>query len=346
MMNFAKWISFSIFIICIYIIWQIKQILLLALTAVVLALTLNILVKKLTDLGLKRIYGILLSIFTLFIIIILFFLILVPSLIFQFQELFTLVPRGINKLLIELDHLKYSIFPDFSDSFPDLQDILIQLQPIFSNLSKKGFDFIFGFFGILLSSLLLLALTLMILVDPLPYKQGFIRLFPMFYRPRINVILNQAKVQLEEWLVDTFIKITSVIVLTFLCLLILQIPLVSAQALLAGILAFIPYIGPTISVIFPMAITFLNSPWIPWLILIIYIAIYQVIDRIIIPKLRINRVNLIPANVIIGEVIFAKFLGLLGLFLAFPLIIISQILIKEILIKDIFDHWQSKQNNR
>lgn len=182
----------------------------------------------------------------------------------------------------------------------------------------------------------------MILVDPLPYKQGFIRLFPSFYRTRINVILHQTKIQLEEWLADTFIKITSVIILTFLCLLILQVPLVSAQALLAGILAFIPYIGPTISVISPMAIAFLYSPWIPWLILIFYITIYQVTDKIIIPKLRQNRVVLIPANVIIGEVIFANFLGLLGLFLALPLIIISQILIKEILIKDIFDHWQIK----
>lgn len=145
MMNFAKWISFSFVIICIYILWQIKQMLLLALTALVLALTLNILVKKLIDLGLKRIYGILLSILTLFAIIILFFLILVPSLISQFQELFTLVPKGINKLILELDNFKYYISPDFSDSLPDLQEILVQLQPIFSNLYKKGFNFILVF---------------------------------------------------------------------------------------------------------------------------------------------------------------------------------------------------------
>jgi predicted PurR-regulated permease PerM len=342
MMNFAKWISFSILIISIYILWQIKQILLLALTAVVLALTLNILVKKLTDLGLKRIYGILLSVVTLFAVIILFFLIVVPSLVSQFQELFTLVPQGINKLILELENIKENISPDFSDSFPTLNEILVQLQPLFTNLYKKGFNFVFGFLGVLLSSLLLLALTLMILVDPLPYKQGFIRLFPNFYRSRINTILNQAKIEIEEWLADTVIKIISVIILTFFCLLILQIPLVSAQALLAGILAFIPYIGPSISVIFPMAITFIYSSWIPWLILILYIAIYQITERIIIPKLRKNRVILISANVIIGEVIFANFLGLLGLFLALPLIIISQILIKEILIKDIFDHWQIK----
>ncbi|MBL1210435.1 MAG: AI-2E family transporter [Geminocystis sp. GBBB08] len=343
-MNFAKWISFIVLIISIYILWQIRQILLLALTAVVFALALNILVKKLMDLGLKRIYGILLSIVILFIIISLFFLILVPSLIFQFQELFTLVPQGINKLILELDNIKYHLSPDLTDSLPDLEKILVQLQPLFNNLYKKGFNVVFSFLGVLLSSLLLLALTLMILADPLPYKQGFIRLFPSFYRSRINTILNQAQISIEEWLADTFIKIISVIILTFFCLLILRVPSVSAQALLAGVLAFIPYIGPSISVITPMAIAFLYSSWIPWVILILYIAIYQITDKIIIPKLRNNRVILISANVIIGEIIFANFLGLLGLFLALPLIIITEILIKEIVIKDIFDNWQITEN--
>jgi predicted PurR-regulated permease PerM len=167
-----------------------------------------------------------------------------------------------------------------------------------------------------------------------------VRLFPYFYRSRINDILLKIKVELEEWLADTFIKIISVFILTFLTLLILKVPLVSAQAFLAGCLVFIPYIGSIFSVISPMAISFLYSDWKSWAILIVYMGIYHSIDKIIIPKLRKNRVILIPANVIIGQIIFANFLGLLGLFLAFPLIIITQILVKEILIKDIFDHWQ------
>jgi predicted PurR-regulated permease PerM len=338
-MNFAKWISFSFVIIFIYIIWQIKQILLLVLTAIVFVLILSIFVKKLVNLGIKRNYAVLLAILSVFIIITLFVILVVPSLLSQFEELFTLLPQGINKLISELNKIKDYLSPDFNNSLPNLNDLLIQFQPFFNSLLQKGFNVIFGFFGALLSGLLLLALTFMILAEPLPYKQGFIRLFPNFYRPRINTILDRSKNELEEWLADTFIKIISVIILSFFSLLILQVPVVSAQALLAGILAFTPYIGPSISVISPMAIAFLSSWWKPWLVLIIYIAIYQIIDRIIIPKLRNNRVMLIPANVIIGEVIFANFFGLLGLFLALPLIIISQIVIEEILIKDIFDHW-------
>ena len=57
-MDLAKWISFSSVIILIYILWQLKKLVLLAFTAIILALTLNILVRKLQSLGIKRNYGV------------------------------------------------------------------------------------------------------------------------------------------------------------------------------------------------------------------------------------------------------------------------------------------------
>lgn len=340
-MNFAKWVSFSIVIILIYVLWQIKKLILLVFTAFILALILNAIVNKLTALGIKRNQGVLLSLFALLCLVILFIILVVPPLFFQFQELFNLVPQGIDKLIFQVNKLKENItLPEISNLIPNLEELLPQIKPLVEDLLTRGINLVSGFLGALLSSLLLLALTLMLLADPLAYKQGFIRFFPHFYRPRVTDIIEQIQAELQEWLTDTFIKIISVTILTFICLLILQIPLVFAQALLAGILAFTPYIGPIISVISPVAIAFIESSWKPWLILIFYIIIYQIVERIIIPKLRKNRVKLIPASVIIGEVVFANFLGLLGLFLAVPLIIISQILIQEILIKDVFDRWK------
>lgn len=343
-MDFAKWISFCSFIILIYIIWQIRRILLLVFTAVVFAITLNLLVDKLCKLGLKRSYGVLLATVSFLIAIAFILIIIIPSLIFQFQELLNLLPQGIDKIILQIEKIRNNLSPEITNSFPTLEELLQQIQPIINDLLNKGFGFISGFLGALLSSLLLIALTLMFLVEPTPYKQGFIRLFPFFYRPRITTILNYTQKNLEEWLTDTFIKIIAVAILTFIVLFILGIPLITVQALLAGILAFTPYIGPTISVTFPMAIAFIYSPWKPWVILIMYVLIFIAVDKIIIPKLRPHRVNLIPANIIIAEVVFASFLGLLGLFLVVPLTIISQILIAEILIKDIFDHWQ--RNNK
>jgi predicted PurR-regulated permease PerM len=339
-MNFAKWISFCLVVICLYVLWQIKQLLLLLLTSVVLAIALNILVRQLQKWGIKRSYGVLISILFLLTLLISSFWLIVPSLTLQFQQLIKLVPQGIQKLIVELNLIKDSLSPELSNSLPNSNQLALQLQPLINELLGRGFSILSGFLGVLLSCLLLLALTLMLLVDPEPYRLGFLRIFPYFYRPRLEQILNLCEHNLEEWLTDIFLKMLIVTVLSFLGLLILGLPLVLAQAFLAGILAFIPYLGPLISVIAPVAIAMLSSRWKPWLVLILYVLIYQLAEKVLIPKLRKEQISLIPVTVIVGEIFFASFLGFLGLFLALPLTIISQILVKEILIKDILDRWQ------
>ncbi|MBE9221845.1 AI-2E family transporter [Cyanobacterium stanieri LEGE 03274] len=344
-MNFAKWVSFSLVIILIYIIWQVKQLLLLALTAVVIAISLNILVVQIRRFGVKRKYAVGVAIFSLLAVIFLFGSLVVPSLVTQFEELSKLVPKGIDKLILELNNLRDSLSLDVVNALPNLDQILAQLRPILNELVSRGFTIVSGFLGLLLSSLLLLALSLMILVDPLPYRSGFIRLFPQFYRSRMDKILVYCERDLQEWLTDTLIRIFSAIILSSFVLFIFGIPLVSVQSLLAGFLVLIPYIGPSISVISPVAIAFITSSWKPWFILLFYIIIYQVIEYAILPKIRKNRVILSPANIIIGEVFFGSLLGVLGLFLALPLTIISQIIVKEILVKDILDKIHSKTEN-
>ncbi len=341
-MDFAKWVSFSAVIIFIYILWQIKKLVLLVFTAMILALVLNIFVKKLSQLGIKRSYGMIISLLALLLTIVLLTILVIPSLFLQFQQLYFLVPQGLQQIIFQADKIKDSFPTQISALIPNFETILSQIQPLIEDLLTKGVSLISGFFGSLLSSLLLLALTLMFLADPIAYEEGFISFCPAFYRKRIKNILDKISRQLEGWLINTFIKIIGVFLLTYICLVIFDIPLVLPQVFLASFLVITPYIGIILSLISPMAIAFLGSPFKPWLILISYFLIDQFIDRILIPRLRNKkqRIRLIPANVIIGEVVFASFLGLLGLFLAIPLTIISQNLIKEILIKDIFDHWK------
>ena len=99
-MNFGTWIGFVIFFVALYILWQTRQLLLLIFTAVVIATSLNILVKSFCRRGIKRVYGVLLSIIILLGVISGFFWIVVPPFINQFQQLAQLIPQGIEKLNI------------------------------------------------------------------------------------------------------------------------------------------------------------------------------------------------------------------------------------------------------
>jgi predicted PurR-regulated permease PerM len=49
--------------------------------------------------------------------------------------------------------------------------------------------------------------------------------------------------------------------MSFTGLSVLQVKLVLAHALLAGLLNFIPNIGPTLSVVFPLIVALQDAPW-------------------------------------------------------------------------------------
>lgn len=60
-MDLSQWLSFSAVIIAIYVIWQIRQILLLVFTSIVLAIALNLIVENFCKLGLRRNYGVMIA---------------------------------------------------------------------------------------------------------------------------------------------------------------------------------------------------------------------------------------------------------------------------------------------
>ncbi len=344
--NFGTWIGFVVFFIALSVLWQIRQLLLLLFTAIVLATSLNILVKKFQQQGLKRIYAIFLSISSLFAVLILFVWIIVPPFIEQFQDLALLVPQGIEKLNSWIDLLSQRLDPQLIDLLPDTEELSRQLQPLIRQFLGGGLSIFYTSLGVLLSILLLLAITLMLLSNPEPYRRGFIRLFPNFYRRRVDEILKLCSQALQGWLVGILFNMVVIAVLSFIGLLLLGIPLALSQAMLAGILTFIPNIGPTLSVIAPMAIALLEDPLKPLAVLVLYVFIQQLESNVLTPLVMAQQVSLLPAITLLSQVFFATFFGFLGLFLSLPLTVVGQIWFKEVIIKDILDGWNGNSQEK
>lgn len=339
-MKFGKWIGFVVLLLSLYILWQIRQLLLLLFTAIVLANALNILVKRLQRSGIKRGYAVLLSVGLLLAISAGFVWVIVPPFVDQLQQLVQLVPQGIEELITWINGLAARLDPNFVASLPKLNQITQQFQPLANQIAGRGLSVFYSSLGILLSLLLLLALSLMLLVDPLPYRQGLIRLFPSFYRRRADEILERCHGALQGWLKGIVFNMSIIAFLSLIVLLVLRIPLALAQAMLAGILTFIPIIGPALSVVPPVAIALLEEPWKALAVLILYIVIQQIDSHVLTPFVIAEQIYPPPAITLLAQVFFATFFGFLGLFLAIPLVIVGQIWFKELLIRDILDHWQ------
>lgn len=340
-MSLGKWIGLFAFILSLYILWQIREVLLLIFAAVVLANALSVLVERFSRAGMKRGFAVLLSVLLSLAILVGFFWLIVPPFATQFQELTRLVPKGIERFSTWLEVLPSHISPQLIEYVPDVDQLIQQLQPLANRLLGGGFTFFSNSLGFLGKFLLVIILTLMFLADPEAYRKSFIRLFPSFYRRRINHILDECTIALRGWLVGILFNMFVIASLSFVGLLILRIRLPLAQAALAGFLTFIPNIGPALSVVPPMAIALLENPWKSIAVLILYIVIQQVESHLLTPYVMAQQVSLLPAITLLSQVFFATFFGFLGLLLALPLTVVAQVWLKEVVIIDVLDRWQS-----
>lgn len=339
-MNLGQCIGLLALAISLYILWQIRQLLLLVFTAVILATALNRLAKRLQRSGVPRSIAVLLAIAILLTFIVGFFGLIVPAFTAQFQQLIQLFPIGVARSDFWIEQLRTRIPSQLTPYLPDVDNLVQQLQPLANQVLQRTFAVFSSTFGFFIQFLLVLVLTLMLLAQPQPYRKAFIRLFPSFYRRRVDNILTRSEVALGGWLTGILFNMSVIAVLSGIGLWLLGIPLVLSQAALAGILTFIPNIGPTLSVIPPMAIALLDTPWKPFAVLALYIGIQQLESNFLTPYVMAQQVSLLPAVTLLSQVFFATFFGFLGLFLALPLTVVAQVWLQEVLIKDVLDRWQ------
>lgn len=97
-MRFGQLIGFLALVISLYILWQIRQILLVVFAAVVLATVLNQLVSFFQRFRIKRGIAVAISIILLLVVLVGFFALIVPRLIDQLQQFGNIMPIGLERL--------------------------------------------------------------------------------------------------------------------------------------------------------------------------------------------------------------------------------------------------------
>jgi predicted PurR-regulated permease PerM len=339
--NLGKWIGLAVLCVSLYVLWQIRQVLLLGFMAIVLASAMNAVVRQLMSrLKLKRNAAIPIVLGLLVAFIGVFGFLVIPPFVSQAQELSALVPKGVERLLALFRWIENHT-PGWNMTETGLLDNLNkQISPLAGAIVTNFFAIFSNSLVVVLNILLVMVLTIMFLIEPSKYRGIFVRLFPAFYRPRADEILKLCETALDSWLAGTLFNMFVIGACSFVGLLALQVRLPLASALIAGLLEAIPNVGPTISLIPPMAIALLDAPWKAGAVLVLYLLIQQAEQYFLVPTVMAKQVSLLPAITLLSQIAFAIFFGFLGLLLALPLVVVGQIWIKEVLIKDILDHWK------
>ena len=339
-MTFAQWCGFLSLLVMASVLWQIRQLLLLLFAATVLANGLNQLAHQFQRRGLKRGFAILLAIACLITGLGAIGALIVPTFISQFQELLTLVPTSIDQTIVWLRQTASQIDPELTPLLPTWTQLTSQMQPLVQQLAGKGLNVFYSTLGLPLSLLLLLVLSFMLLADPLAYRQGLIRCFPAFYRQRLDWVLIRSETALSHWLGGVLVSAVTVTLMTLLGLTLLQVRLPLALAFLAGLMVMIPNIGLLISLVPALAIALLDNPWKSGGALTLYLLIYYLDNRWIVPICVRKPPPILRGLLLLSQVFLGSIFGVLGLWLAMPLTLVGQVVIQEILVKDILDRYQ------
>jgi predicted PurR-regulated permease PerM len=345
----GQWIGILALLLALYILWQIRNVLMLIFAAVVLATAVNTLAeqlqKRLKRLQLQRSTSLVLAIFGLLGVLVLALWLVVPPFVVQFQELTQLVPQGIDRLDQSVKTLTVMAPPFIAPYLPTVESLVKQLQPLLNQLVGGSFTLVAGTLGGVLNILLVVILTLMLLFDPQPYRRAFVRCFPSFYRRRVHEILDKCGRSLQGWLLGILFNMVVIGSLSGVGLLILGVQLPLANAIFAGLLTFIPNIGPVLSVVPPMVIALLDAPWKSLAVFGLYFFVQQMETNVLTPIVMAQQVAMLPAVTLLSQVFFATFFGFLGLLLALPLTVVLQVWFQEVVVKDILDRWHEGEGS-
>lgn len=339
-MRFSNFVGTIALLLAIYVLWQIRFILLLAFAAVALATAINYLVEFLMKLGIKkRGLSILLSLFLLLLISVGFIVLIVPPFIDQVQQSLYLLPKAVDQIGVWLTWLQERVPEQLVGEIQKLENVTRNLPSVATQLIGNFYGIFSGSLGAILNILLVTVVTIMLLTAPRPYVRLFLAFFPSFYRRRAAQILLKCEKALVGWTKGILFNMLVITLLSWLGLSILGVQLSLANALLAGLFTFIPNLGPVLSCIPPIILALLDAPWKALAVLILYILIQQAESNVLTPLVMKQQVSLLPAITLLSQATFAVFFGFIGLFLALPLTVVAQVWLEEILIKDILSDW-------
>jgi len=342
-LNSSSYFKLVVILITSLILWTLRDFLLLIICSLVISnIVCNLCDQIQKGLKITRPLSLFLVLTVISVIIFTIFILVLPPFIKEFNEILVDIPNGLSKINIlintNLNKFNNIFYGEQSENvidifslidnvvtIPDASTIAKAIQESFKNLINIAGNLGSG----LLKLIFVLAVSLMISIEPKQYKENILLLIPKNYRNKFRNILDKCNIALANWTFSMVISSLSVGLLSLIVLSILDVKYVVSNALIAMVLNVIPNIGPVISGIFPISIALLDNFWKPLAVLGAYVIIQNIESYIIMPSIMKKKANVLPGLTLISQFGFTFIFGPLGLILSLPLAVVIQVLIKE-----------------
>jgi predicted PurR-regulated permease PerM len=263
-----------------------------------------------------------------------------PRLTAQLQDVQREVPQVIDRLESWVERRASGVVEmlrEPSDGGQATEKVSIR-QTVSQQIGKVGTAFFAVFSSTLaaLGALLLIVFTsVFVAIDPGLYHRGLMHLFPHPARARAGEVLSAVAVVLRRWLLTQLVAMLVIGVVTTIVLLLLGVQAAVALGIIAGLLEFVPYVGPILSAVPAVAMALASGPETALYVILAYTAIQQMENHLLIPLLMKEGVDLPPVLTVIGQALMAVIFGFLGVLTAVPLIAGAMVPIKMLYVEGV-----------
>jgi predicted PurR-regulated permease PerM len=260
---------------------------------------------------------------------------LAPTVTEQANQLSESLPQSINRLRDRL--IQTELGQELVEGIPQQPGQLLTSGSTKNVLSQLT-GVVSTTLGALVNVLIVVITGLYLASSPDTYRKGFSKLFTPSARDRVLNVLDKCYETLKNWFISRSISMVVVGVATGVGLMILGVPFAIVLGILAGVLNFIPNLGPYLAVAPAMLVAFPQGSNLALYVFALYMGIQSLEGYILTPLLDKRFVSLPPALLLFGQVLLGSVVGLVGVLFASPLIAVLMIIINEFYVKDGLEH--------
>lgn len=181
--------------------------------------------------------------------------------------------------------------------------------------------------------LLVLVGGIFLAAQPGLYRRGLVALVPKRGEALAADALDDTGRALQLWLRGQLVSMLAVTLMTGLGLWLLGVPAAFGLALIAGLLDFIPFVGPIIAAVPAVILAFIEGPSTALWTIGLYLLVQQIQGNFLQPMVQRHAVDVPPAVLLFAVAAAGVLFGILGVVLAAPLTVVVYVLVQRLYVK-------------
>lgn len=271
-------------------------------------------------------------------------LLIVPPVVSQFQQLIGLLPRVVGEWEVELarlaqeNQLIYRIVGPIGEGGEGggqfFDTIFQQINEFFGDVVP----YVFSGIGVAIHVVSVLIMGIYLAVKPSIYREGLIVITPPAYRELARDILEDLGHTLRAWLVGLGLSMLVLGSLTWVGLILLDVPFSLAFGVFTGIAVIVPFFGTITSTLLPALFVIGSGGLTKALAVILLGVVVHVFEaNVVAPMIFEKQVELPPVLTILSVLVMAKLLGVVGLLVAVPALATVMVLIRRIFVHRVLE---------